>query len=188
MDAMNRKEFQEHGVTTCPFIDLNSYKTYPSNYVYYCGAQRTEYVPNRQFVFPLQRFRVLGLLLYRNHCKGLLNWAFNFYNTTFSLESLNPYLETDAGGCFDAGDAFLVYPSKDGVLESLRHEVWGDAINDFRALQLLESKIGREKVVELLEFEGVKEGFSEYPRSAEWHLNFRLKVNSLIMGENTLKK
>ena len=81
-----------------------------------------------------------------------------------------------------------MYPSKDGVLESLRHEVWGDAINDFRALQLLESKIGRKEVVELLEFEGVKEGFSEYPRSAEWHLNFRLKVNSLIMGENTLKK
>ena len=181
IDAISHKEFQEKGITTHPFIDFNNYKNNPSDYVYYCGAQRTEYVPNRQFIFPLQRFRILGILLYRNHSKGLLNWAFNFYNTTFSLESVNPYFITDAGGCFDAGDSFLVYPSKDGVLESLRHEVWGDAMNDFRALQLLESYIGREKVVELLEAEGVKEGFSDYPRSTEWHLNFRLKINEYIL-------
>ena len=181
MDAVTHREFKEKGITTHPFVDFNNYKNNRSDYVYYCGAQRTEYVPNRLFIFPLQRFRVLGLLLYRNHCKGLLNWAFNFYNTTFSLEEINPYYETDAGGCFDAGDSFLVYPSKDGVLESIRHEVWGAAINDFRALRLLERYIGREKVVALLDREGIKEGFSDYPRSAEWHLNFRLKLNNYIL-------
>ena len=51
--------------------------------------------------------------LYKYKIIGILHWGYNFYNSQFSLEKINPYQVTDAGGAFPSGDAFLVYPGED---------------------------------------------------------------------------
>ena len=130
---------------------------------------------------PSQRTRVIGMQMYRNGSNGLLHWALNFYHSAGSHIKLDPYFVTDANGQFQSGDTFIVYPTEKGVYESLRHEVLNDAFNDYRALKLLEKYVGKERVLALLDSEGVKAGYKTYNRSAKWHSAFRLKLNKLIM-------
>lgn len=89
---------------------------------------------------------------------------------------------TDADCSYQSGDAFLVYPGDDGrPVSSIRLEVLHDALQDIRAFQLLESFIGKEKVVEMLE-EGLSEpiSFDTYPRDKAWLLEKREQVNRTI--------
>ena len=131
---------------------------------------------------PSVRNRVLGFLLYKYDVKGFLHWGYNFYNSQYSIKAIDPYKITDAGGGFPSGDSFIVYPAKDGTaLESLRLKVFYDGFQDMRALKLLESKIGREKTLEILE-EGLEKplSFTEYPRCEEWLLSTRERINQKI--------
>ena len=74
----------------------------------------------------------------------------------------------------------MVYPGENREpLASLRLKVFYDGFQDMMAMQLLESKIGREKVVELIESKQPLK-FTSYPRSAEWLLDTREKINQLI--------
>lgn len=86
---------------------------------------------------------------------------------------------TDAGGFFQSGDSFVVYPASDGVWDSLRLEVFSDGIEDYRALKTLEKKRGREFVVGLLKAEGMN-GYKMYRRDANRHFDFREKINAFI--------
>jgi hypothetical protein len=74
-----------------------------------------------------------------------------------------------------------VYPGEQGPIETLRLEVFYEALQDLRALELLESKIGRDRVVAMLE-EGLDKPitFSEYPTDAAWLLDKRELINRAI--------
>ena len=61
-----------------------------------------------------------------------------------------------------------------------------DAIQDMRALSLLESRIGREAVKDFLRKEGVKECFHEYPRDARWHAGLRRKIYELYFAKENV--
>ena len=103
----------------------------------------------------------------------------NFWNSQYSTRSVNPYAVTDADGAFQSGDSFVVYPLDDAgeVVCSLRLYVFNEGLQDLRALQLLESRVGREAVLELL---SAIEGFDRYPRDARYILNLRQKINEKI--------
>jgi hypothetical protein len=90
-------------------------------------------------------------------------------------------MSTDAGGSFPSGDPFLVYPGTGGPLESIRLEVMREALQDQRALQLLESLTGREKAMKLLE-EGLEQplAFNKYPSGSRWLLDRRETINQAI--------
>lgn len=188
-DALSDYDFYKTGAvdiavaatdSTEPFI-----KSGDKNYwVYYCCGQTKNYVSNRFFNMPLQRARIIGFQLYITGVAGFLHWGYNYYNTAFSDRYLNPFLETDAGGYFQSGDSFLVYPGKNGPLDSIRGEVMLSAVNDYRACQLLESKIGRRAAVQLLIDGGMAEDFCNYPKSAGWHTAMRKKINRLICENN----
>ncbi|MDD2504040.1 MAG: DUF4091 domain-containing protein, partial [Clostridia bacterium] len=94
---------------------------------------------------------------------------------------IDPFVVTDCGKAFPSGDPFVVYPGEDGPLDSLCFEVFYEALQDIRALNRLEEQIGRDKVLVLLD-EGLEQPitFSEYPRDAEWLLNKREQINSLL--------
>ncbi|MEH7251521.1 DUF4091 domain-containing protein [Neobacillus niacini] len=83
---------------------------------------------------------------------------------------MDPFKNTDANYAFPSGDAFLVYPGEDGPIESIRLEVLHEALQDLRALQLLESLVGREQVLALLG-EGLyyEITFEQYPQEQEWY-------------------
>ena len=183
IDALSDYEFVEEGCIDVPFVK-NMYagdfigKNAPFG-VYYCCGQNRNYVSNRYLSMPSLRNRILGYQLYLNRAYGFLHWGFNYYYTERSEREVDPYRETDAGCAYPSGDAFIVYPVKDGYLNSLRGEVFGDAIQDYRSLLLLEEKIGRDAVVAILKEYGLS-GYTDYPRDDLKFLQIRERIYSEI--------
>ncbi len=190
IDALSDYEFYERGLVDIPVCAINHIEPFIENKVphlwsYYCTSQYVS-VSNRFFSMPLARTRIYGALVYKFGIEGILHWGFNFYNNQFSKKAVNPYEVTDCEGSFPSGDAFLVYPGEDGIPEeSIRLMTMNEALQDYRALKLLETEVGREAVIELLE-EGLAEPmtFSEYPKSQEYLITLRRKINSILMGNN----
>lgn len=82
----------------------------------------------------------------------------------------------------------MVYPGEEGPIESIRLKVFQEALQDLRALQLLETLIGREAVMQSLE-EGLEEPitFKCYPRDMEWLLSKRQWMNEEIKANMVVK-
>lgn len=186
VDALSDFEFYERKLVDTPIPANDHIKPFidnvPELWTYYCCVQTNDYVSNRFFSMPSQRNRVLGYQLYKFNAVGFLHWGFNFWFKQFSLGQIDPFKITDAGGGFSSGDSFVVYPAKNGTpYNSLRLNVFYDAFQDMMALQLLESKIGREKTIALLEEDAeMPITFNDYPHSSEWHLATREKINKAI--------
>lgn len=186
IDALSDYDFYETGAVKNPIPAENDIEPFVGNvpelWTYYCCCQGKDYVPNRFVSMPSLRNRILGVLLYKYDIKGFLQWGYNFYNVQYSIKAINPYEVTDAGGAFPSGDSFVVYPAENGeAYESLRLKVFYDAFQDLAALKALEKKIGREKVVEILEKDLDKPlTFKEYPHDDNWLLSMREKINQMI--------
>lgn len=188
IDAMSGYEYYRQGVAERP-IPANDHigpfleNGVPDLWTYYCCAQYRK-VSNRFFAFPSGRNRIIGVQLYTFGIAGFLHWGYNFWYSQLSKRALNPYLVTDADAAFPSGDAFLVYPGEDGhPVSSIRLEVFHEALQDMRALELLESFIGKDQVMELLE-EGLAEPltFDRYPADHGWILARREAVNRKIQA------
>ena len=187
MDALSSPEYCRSGGDFSPVPCINVIEKFrnlelPERWVYYCGNYQ-DGLPNRQFGMPSARFRVFGVLLYLEQIDGLLNWGYNFWYSAFSLkQDLDPWRDTDADRTFCGGGSFLVYPGEDGrPVDSIRFEVFREAMQDLRALGMLEEKIGR-PAVEALIREGLDRPvtFHCYPRSAQWLLELRERVNRAL--------
>lgn len=186
IEAVSDYVYYEKGLVDIPVCGINYIEPFlekrpPRLWAYYCCAQ-TQEVSNRFISMPSWRNRIYGTLLYWHEIDGILHWGYNFYNSAFSKKKINPYETVDADGMFPAGDPFLVYPGKDGIPEeSIRLMVLEEALNDYRALRLLEARIGREQVMELIRREaGMELSFTRYPRNAEFILRLREKVNRML--------
>lgn len=186
IDALSDFDFYAKGVVENPIPCEDCIEPFVGNvpelWTYYCCCQGYSDIPNRFMSMPSLRNRILGTILYKYDVKGFLHWGYNFYNTQYSIKAIDPFKVTDAGGSFPSGDSFVVYPAKNGeALASLRLKVFYDAFQDLTALKLLESKIGREKVLEFLEKDLIKPLiFSEYPHENAWLLEMREKINQKI--------
>lgn len=188
IDALSSYDFYKNGMIKTPIPSNDHIDAFignvPELWTYYCCAQGSNYVSNRFFAMPSERNRILGLQLYKFKVKGFLHWGYNFYYSQFSKAVINPFEVTDANGKFQSGDSFVVYPGEGGIpLDSLRLHVFYDAFQDMMALKLLESKIGYEKTLALVE-DGLEKPltFSEYPHDAGWLENVRERVNEAIAG------
>lgn len=183
IDALSEIEFLEQGLVDIPVAVTENAQPFVQSgkpfWVYYCFPQCYRYLSNRIMNMPSERTRVLGMQLYLNGASGFLHWGYNFYNTALSVRQVDPFFETDAGGFFESGDAFIVYPGAEGAYSSLRLEVFREAIQDYRALKLLESLVGREKAVSLLKKCGL-EGFTGYPHGSAPFLSVRQAIDAAI--------
>ena len=185
MDALSDYEFYSTGAVKNPIPATNHIEPFlqnkvPNLWTYYCSSQGMD-VSQRFLSMPSARNRILGLQLYKFQISGFLHWGFNFYYSQYSREAIDPYRVTDGGHWVPAGDTFIVYPGPHGPLPSLRLKVLHEGLQDLRALQLLETFIGRDRVLELLEEDLERPlTFSTYPSSAEWLLAKRDKVNKLL--------
>ena len=186
MDALSDYSFYESGavdraVPNMEKLPLFAEKGASPLWTYYCGCHGHG-TPNRYFAMPHCQIRVLGVLLYYYGADGFLHWGYNFYNSQYSLEHINPYAVTDAGGAFPSGDSFLVYPGEDGRPEdSLRMLLMLEAMQDMRALQLLEGLWGRERVTELIRREaGGQLSTIKWPRESAFLAGLREKVNEAV--------
>ena len=193
LDALSDYEFYQQGLIDCPVPKTCAYDNVfakqgiTGTFVYYCWYPSDNYYSNRFINMPSQRTRILGIQLYANKSKGFLHWGFNFYNSKLSVMEIDPYATTDGAGFFPSGDAFIVYPKRDGVVYSLRLELMKECFQDYKALKLLECLVGQESVNKILDEFGVK-GFHEYPRSTQAHLAFREYVNERIIQAKSYKK
>ena len=187
-DALSHYEFYNDGlvdVAVCSIKAIDKFleNNVPNLFAYYCCAESGDYYTNRYMAYTSLRQRIIGIQLYRNKISGFLQWGYNFYSTVLSDEAIDPYMITDGGGGFQSGDAFIVYPGKDGALDSARHEVFYDGLQDMRLLYTLEEKIGREAVIELLDSYGYKAGFREYPHDEKTFLKLRKTVHKMLSAK-----
>ena len=186
IDALSDYSFYEQGLVKLPIPTTHSVDEFRDNGVnplwcYYC-AFSSDFLTMRYFSVPSARNRVFGSQLYKYDIQGFLHWGFNFYFAQHSRYPVNPFQNTDSGGWCPSGDAYMVYPGPDGrPLPSTRLEVFYDGIQDMLALRALEQKIGRERVLQLLDEDLFKPlSMYDYPKDAEWILGLRAKVNALL--------
>lgn len=188
IDALSNYDFYEKGLVEKPIPATNHIQPFLDHEVknlwtYYCCVQNLD-VANRFFAMPSARNRIIGTQLYKFAIKGFLHWGYNFYNSQFSYEQINPFLCSDAGAYFPSGDAYSVYPGKDGTpWPSLRQVVFGEALQDLRALKLCQQLYGREKTMELLEMGVEPITFDKYPQDADYLLNLRRRINRAIAAK-----
>lgn len=186
MDALSHYDFYEKGLVEKPVSANDSIHDFLDHNVenmwsYYCTAQNIN-VSNRFFSMPSQRNRIYAVQLFKYDIEGILHWGYNFYNSMHSIHQVNPYVDTCSGGFFPGGDPFLVYPKSDGTPEeSIRIMVLDEAMNDLRAFQLLASKVGKERVLEIIE-NGINEPitFYKYPTSKNWLICLRNTINKML--------
>ena len=170
IDALSSYDIYREGIVEKPVVCNDHIQTFVDHgvtglWTYYCTVQAIS-VPNRFMAMPSTRTRIMGALLYRYDLEGFLHWGFNFYNTQRSVRAIDPFRVTDAGEAFPSGDAFLVYPAPDGTAwGSIRGEMQKEALQDLRLLRLCESRIGRERTLELLRSVGGDMSFTDYPRT-----------------------
>jgi hypothetical protein len=186
IDALSDYELYTEGAVQNPVPSSDHIEPFIANgvkplWTYYCVAQNKK-VPNRFFHMASARNRILGVLLYKYSVDGLLHWGYNFYNEQYSIRPLDPFRNTDGGYGFPSGDPFVVYPGDGDVVESLRLVVLHEGLQDMRALELLESLIGKKAVLRIVE-QGLEHPltFVEYPRGEEWLLDLRTRINAAIV-------
>ena len=191
IDALSDYSFYEKGIVQNPIPSNDHINAFLENgvenlWTYYCCAQYKK-VANRFFSMPSFRNRILGIQLYKYKIAGFLHWGYNFWYSQYSKKPIDPFKNTDANYSFPSGDAFLVYPGEDGPIESIRLEVLNEALQDLRALQLLESFVGREQVLALLQ-DGLdyEITFDQYPQDQEWYLQKREQINDKIKREGVV--
>ncbi len=188
IDALSDFEFYKSGAISkpipandhiAPFIEAGV----KGLWTYYCVGQYKD-VSNLFIAMPSARNRIFGVQLYKYGIEGILQWGYDFYNTQYSLDRIDPYAVTDAGGWVPSGDAFQVYPGRGGQPEeSIRLMVKAQALYDLRAFRLLESLTDKAFVLRLIE-DGLSEPvtFSRYPKSDVYLLRLRNRVNREIMA------
>jgi hypothetical protein len=87
---------------------------------------------NKTVDVPLMETRLMHWLNYRYHLRGYLHWGFNAWT------------EDPIGHPGEhRGDGWLVYPKKEGLLNSLRWEQMRNGLEDYECLWLLENKISQ---------------------------------------------
>lgn len=186
IEAVSDYQYCEKGLVDIPICATNHIEPFlgkrPNKlWTYYCCAQDRD-VPNRFIALPSWRNRIYGVLLYWHQIDGFLHWGFNYYNSERSKTHIDPYETVDGDGSYPAGDPFLVYPGPEGVPEeSIRIMVQEEAINDYRALCLLETYSSREQVMALIREEaGMELTFKQYPRTADFLIRLRERINGLL--------
>lgn len=184
IDALSDYSFYEGGIINNPIPctnDIESFieKGFPHPWTYYCCGQGGK-LSNRFFGMPLSTTRIIGFQLFKYGIEGFLQWGFNFYNSQYSLRSIDPFAVTDADSAFPSGDSFTVYPGKSGAIESVRSEVFFQALQDMRALTLLCDRIGKKRTIAAVEADFGIITFFDYPRGTEKMLKLRKSVNNYL--------
>ena len=188
IDALSDYSFYESGIINNPIPctnDIESFieKGFPHPWTYYCCGQGGK-LSNRFFGMPLSTTRIIGFQLFKYGIEGFLQWGFNFYNSQYSLRSIDPFAVTDADSAFPSGDSFTVYPGKSDAIESVRSEVFFQALQDMRALTLLCDRIGKKRTIAAVEADFGIITFFDYPRGTEKMLNLRKSVNNYLDNLN----
>jgi len=87
--------------------------------------------PNRFIDFPLIETRILFWLNWKYRLDGYLHWGLNRWTD-------KPF--TDVSEELPPGDGFIIYPGKDGPIDSIRWEASREGLQDYEYFRLLAEK------------------------------------------------
>ena len=184
IEALSDLDFYSSGQVDQPIPASNHVQPFleagvKNLWTYYCVGQQLD-VSNRFMDCSAARTRILGWQLYKFGFVGFLQWGYNYWFKQLTSDLVDPFVVTDADNRLPAGDAFVVYPGPDGPIDSLRWELFREALQDLRALRLLQRVAGGSpRAQEFLRLPRIK-SMSSYPRDAAWIRSARSRVNREI--------
>ncbi|MDF2684228.1 MAG: hypothetical protein K0R47_5418 [Brevibacillus sp.] len=180
MDAVYSDLYAVPGLTDYPVPQAPGANTYLKkgipHWVYYCMSPQGPYI-NRFFDTKLPKVRIQGLMFYKLKTLGFLHWGFNYWyilNNGFDPEvqvMIDPFTDGSAGEKAPYGDPFVVYPGAEGPIDSIRWEVFAEAMQDYTLLQTLGIKHDDELLHPI-------QSYSEFPKSEEWFQDTMRKLLS----------
>ncbi len=185
IDALSNVEFYDNGLIEYPICSTNHIQPFmerdiKERWCYYCCSQGDK-VSNRFFAMPSYRNRIMGVQLYAADMTGFLQWGYNFYYSAGAENKIDPYLTSDGIHSWPSGDPYSVYPYKGGAIESIRTVVFYQGLQDRMLLKMLERKIGRDRVLSLIEeLAGEQITFENYPRNNKFLTELHDKVLEML--------
>ena len=187
MDALSSFDFYRDGLVSLPIPGSDHIEPFleagvEGLWTYYCCVQGKG-VSNRFIAMPSWRNRALGMQCFKYDIAGFLHWGFNFYNNMYSVDAINPYLDTEGEQQVPAGDSFMVYPAPDGTtLPSIRLMVFREGLEDLAAMKLCAEKKGKAAVVAAMEAVFGDIRFDRCPTTAEQMLFVRAAVDAMLQS------
>ena len=183
-DALSDPAFFESGLVKIPIARTKTAHLFAGKgdniWCYYIGSDLDHRMCNRLIQLPRQRNRYLGVQLYRFRMRGFLHWGYNYYYGELSTGRFDPFRDP-CGGFPSAGTSYFVYPGDDGTAwQSIRQKIFGEGLQDQRALELLEALSGRDACEALLSAYFGQADFYDSPETPEKFITFRQELNRQI--------
>jgi hypothetical protein len=166
MDALSDIEYGKQGLTDMPIPIVSSAQAYIDakipHWVYYCCGPQGPWL-NRFMDTPLPKIRMSGWLFYRLGAKGFLHWGYNYWHKMEREQVGDPF--TDASNAdwpgIPYGDPFMIYPGKDGPIDSLRWEVFAESLQDYAILQTAGVRPDDPMLADI-------KGYADFPKTEAW--------------------
>jgi len=171
MDALSEIRFAREGLTDMPVPTTGAALDFVKEgfpcWCYYCCVPRGAFV-NRLLDTPLAKIAMHGMLFYRWAVQGFLHWGYNYWYKSQTRTLIDPFTVQDGLSWpgWASGDPFVVYPGPDGPIDSMRWEVFGESLQDYRLLQTL----GVSRDAPLL---APLRSFRDFPKRAGWRTRAR---------------
>ena len=183
VDALSHLEFYKQGLVQTPVVFISYAEdcigVCDDFWLYYTGEMVEQEITNRLITINSARTRVLGLQLWYYGAKGFLHWAYNYCYDYMSTGFFDP-LSNPCGYKNYPGASFLAYYTPTGAIPSITEKLMGEAMDDVRALQTLESLIGRQSVLSLCEKVLGKSISNSLVPQEEDMVRLRLAINEAI--------
>jgi hypothetical protein len=166
IDALSDVRYGREGLTDHPIPIVSSAQAYIDeripHWVYFCCAPRGAWL-NRFMDTPLAKVRMSGWVFYRLKAQGFLHWGYNYWHKMEQEVLLDPFTESagDSWPGIPYGDPFVVYPGKDGPIDSIRWEVFAESLQDYAILQTAEVGADDAMLNEI-------ETYAKFPKDAKW--------------------
>ncbi len=182
MDALSEIEFARQGLTDMPIPSIRVALDFVDEgipcWCYYCCGPRGRYL-NRLVDTPLPKIAMHGMLFYRWPFRGFLHWGYNYWYKSQTRTLIDPFTTLDGlawerGWAY--GDTFEVYPGPNGPLDSIRWEVFGASLQDYRLLQTVGLPRDHEWLAPL-------QSFADFPKAEFWRRSLRNRLLAQAEGK-----
>lgn len=156
LDALSHVEFYQQGLCQIPVPSTAVMKDFmkeeiEERWTYYCCGPWLR-AANRFMSMSSARTRCTGLQMYKYGIKGFLQWGYNFYNSRFSMDVVDPFLNANGGNWVSGGDSYSVYPGRGGKpMESVRLIAFRQGLEDIRVMKLCERYLPKEELIRRME-------------------------------------
>lgn len=166
IDALSDIQYGKQGLTDMPIPIVSAAQAYIDakipHWVYYCCGPTGPWL-NRFMDTPLAKIRMSGWLFYKLRARGFLHWGYNYWHALEQERLIDPFTDasSDLWPGIPYGDPFMIYPGKDGPIDSIRWEVFAESIQDYAILQT--AGISPDDAF----LEEIKT-YAEFPKNKDW--------------------